>query len=163
MERQAEPEPRRASRESSASLSFRPAASLAARARAAKAEAEEAIPAPDGKLFSLTTSACALRPARCAHQIQQRADALERGTGHLVVVDDQFIEGQRALEADRGARVQPVQVHGDGAVGGKAQRLIPVAPVLNEGDVGMRLRRGGPHAASLTRGASPKTAHQSPL
>ena len=56
-DRQAEPEPRRAKRELSRSLSFKPAAWLAARARAAKAEAEEAIPAPEGKLFSLTTSA----------------------------------------------------------------------------------------------------------
>ena len=99
MERQAEPEPRRASRESSASLSFRPAASLAAMARAAKAEADEAMPAPDGKLFSLTTSAWARRPARCPHQVQQGADALEGRAGDLMVVDDQLIEGQGAPES----------------------------------------------------------------
>ncbi|OQB87288.1 MAG: hypothetical protein BWX85_00330 [Chloroflexi bacterium ADurb.Bin120] len=53
MERHAEPEPKRASAESSLSESVKPSAAVPARARAAKPEAEEASPAPMGKLFSL--------------------------------------------------------------------------------------------------------------
>ena len=57
MERAADPEPRRARRDNSRSLKFNPAALLAAKANAANADADEAIPAPEGKLFSLTISA----------------------------------------------------------------------------------------------------------
>src|SRR5690349_14327835 len=57
MDREAEPDPRRARRDNSGSLRFNPAALLPAKANAANAEAEEAIPAPEGKLFSLITSA----------------------------------------------------------------------------------------------------------
>ena len=63
MERQAEPDPRRASRDNCASDRFSPAALLAESANAANAAAEEAIPAPAGKLFSLITSAFILIPA----------------------------------------------------------------------------------------------------
>lgn len=56
-ERAADPDPRRARRESSRSLILSPAAALPASASAANAEADEAIPAPDGKLFSVITSA----------------------------------------------------------------------------------------------------------
>jgi len=55
--RDAEPDPRRASRESCFSLNVNPAAVDEARASAANAAAEDAIPAPAGKLFVLTTSA----------------------------------------------------------------------------------------------------------
>ncbi len=60
IEREAEPEPRRARRDNSLSLKFKPAALLADSANAANAAAEEAIPAPAGKLFSLFTSAPSL-------------------------------------------------------------------------------------------------------
>ena len=53
MDRQADPDPRRARRERSISEISSPMAVTAARVRAAKPEAEEAIPAPVGKLFSL--------------------------------------------------------------------------------------------------------------
>jgi len=62
--RHADPEPRRARRESSASLKASPAAALAARLKAAKAEAEEAIPTPVGKLLLLST-----RAKRCSAAI----------------------------------------------------------------------------------------------
>jgi len=65
IDRQAEPDPRRASRDKSASERVNPAAREEARESAAKAAAEEAIPAPAGKLFSLTISALSLIPA-CA-------------------------------------------------------------------------------------------------
>ena len=154
MERQAEPEPRRARRESSGSLSFRPAASLAARARAAKADADEAMPAPDGKLFSLTTSARASRPRRPRTRSRMTATRCQGGTGHLMPIDDQFVKGQGRLKADRGARVQAIEVHRNRAVGRQAQGIIPIAPVLDEGDVRMGLRGGAVHAASLSRGAA---------
>src|SRR5512139_2257065 len=64
IERAAEPDPRRASRERSCSLRFSPAALLPARASAANAEAEEAIPAPEGKLLLVITSARSLIFAR---------------------------------------------------------------------------------------------------
>ncbi len=57
------PDPRRASRESSGSLRFSPAALLPASASAANAEAEEAIPAPEGKLLLVITSARSRMPA----------------------------------------------------------------------------------------------------
>src|SRR6187401_2548338 len=57
IERAAEPDPRRASRLSSVGVSFSPAAWVAARASAAKAEADEARPDAAGKLFSEVTSA----------------------------------------------------------------------------------------------------------
>ena len=57
MDRLAEPDPVRARRESSLSDKLNPAALLAAKLKAAKADAEEAIPAPAGKLFSLSTLA----------------------------------------------------------------------------------------------------------
>src|SRR5690606_8406395 len=60
MERAAEPDPRRARTESSGSVRSSPAALLPATANAANAAAEEAIPAPAGKLFSLVTSAFSL-------------------------------------------------------------------------------------------------------
>ena len=50
-DRQAEPEPKRARIESSLIERFSSAALLAAKAKAEKAEAEEAIPASAGKLF----------------------------------------------------------------------------------------------------------------
>jgi len=64
IERQADPEPNRAKRESSASLRCSPAAVLPAKARAANAAAEEAMPAPIGKLFWLSISAKRFSPAR---------------------------------------------------------------------------------------------------
>ncbi|MPN25422.1 hypothetical protein SDC9_172831 [bioreactor metagenome] len=55
MDRQAEPEPRLARRERLDSGNSRPRAPTAANESAANAAAEEAIPAPVGKLFSLNT------------------------------------------------------------------------------------------------------------
>ena len=63
IDRLAEPDPRRASRESSRCVRMVPTARLAAKASAANADAEEAIPVPEGKLFSLTTSARLFIPA----------------------------------------------------------------------------------------------------
>src|SRR5664280_946183 len=63
MERQAEPEPRRASRDRLGSSRLMPAAFVAASARAANPAAEEAIPAAVGKLLSLITSAWECIPA----------------------------------------------------------------------------------------------------
>ena len=60
MERDAEPEPRRASLDNCPSDRVKPAAREDASASAAKAAAEEAIPAPAGKLFALETSARSL-------------------------------------------------------------------------------------------------------
>jgi hypothetical protein len=55
MDRAADPEPVLANRESSLSVNDSPAAVLAARLKAAKADAEEAIPDPMGKLLWLVT------------------------------------------------------------------------------------------------------------
>ena len=63
MERQADPEAVRARRESSRVDSCKPAAAVAAIVRAAKAEAEEAIPVPVGKLLLLITLANCFNPA----------------------------------------------------------------------------------------------------
>ena len=60
IEREAEPEPRLANLDNSLSLKFNPAALLADNANAANAAADEAIPAPAGKLFSLVTWAFSL-------------------------------------------------------------------------------------------------------
>src|SRR3990170_4954478 len=59
-ERAADPEPRRANLESDCSSRLRPAAVLAAKASAAKAEEEDAIPAPLGKLLSVVMRAFVL-------------------------------------------------------------------------------------------------------
>src|SRR5258707_12732155 len=61
MDLEAEPDPRRARRESYGSVRFNPAALLPANANAANAEAEEAIPAPAGKIFFVINSARSLK------------------------------------------------------------------------------------------------------
>lgn len=63
IDRHAEPDPSRASLERAAVSSSKPPARLAARARAAKAEAEEAIPVPAGKLLTEITRANSTTPA----------------------------------------------------------------------------------------------------
>ena len=50
-------------------------------------------------------------------------------------VDDEFIERQRRLKADRCARVESVQIHRDRAVHKEAQGVIANPPLLNEGDI----------------------------
>src|ERR1039457_6257602 len=64
IERAADPEPRRASAESSAGDNLKPAAREAARARAAKPAADEARPAAVGTLLRVATSAGMRMPAR---------------------------------------------------------------------------------------------------
>ena len=103
-------------RESSCSLSFNPAALLPANANAANAAAEEAIPAPEGKLFSLITSARSSMSGHAANEVENIRDAIQPMTCHFMPVDDQLIERQRRLKADRRARVQSIQVHRDGTV-----------------------------------------------
>ena len=62
-EKQAEPDPRRASADNSCSLNCSAAAAVAARVSAAKPEADEASPAPLGKLLREATRARAVSPA----------------------------------------------------------------------------------------------------
>jgi hypothetical protein len=64
IDRQAEPEPIRASRDRSFSFRITPTEREAARLKAANPEAEEAIPAATGKLFVLSTLANVEIPAR---------------------------------------------------------------------------------------------------
>ena len=63
MDREAEPDPNLAMLESLSSVRFNPKAVVLARARAAKAEADEANPTPTGKLFLLSIQAWKGRPA----------------------------------------------------------------------------------------------------
>ena len=62
-----------ARRESSRSLSARPAALAADNASEANAEAEEAIPVPMGKLFSLVTLCALADAAQAAHLVKEFA------------------------------------------------------------------------------------------
>ncbi len=64
IDRVAEPEPRRARRERSRSDRSSPYAAAAAVARAAKPEALDASPAPVGTVFTVSTWACVVEPAR---------------------------------------------------------------------------------------------------
>lgn len=73
IDRVAEPEPRRASRESSRGDRSRPYASAAATARAAKPDALEASPAPVGTVFSETTTARASDPASSRTRSRKRS------------------------------------------------------------------------------------------
>ena len=73
---------------------FNPAALLPASASAAKAEAEEAIPAPEGKLFSLITSARSCNICHAANDIENIGDTIQPLTRRFMPVDDQLIIGQ---------------------------------------------------------------------
>jgi hypothetical protein len=44
---------------------------------------------------------------------------------------------------------KPGEVHGNGAIGGETQVVIPVAPIFNECDVGMALSCGSSHTAMI--------------
>ncbi len=71
IERAAEPEPRRASSDSSLGGSSSPAARDAASASAAKPDADDASPDAVGTLFSVATSARAAMPGARAHAIEE--------------------------------------------------------------------------------------------
>jgi hypothetical protein len=64
-------------------------------------------------------------------------------------VDDQLVQRERGLVADRGMREQPVQVHRDRAIGRETQGGITVAPVFNEGYVWVGLSGGGGHRVKI--------------
>ncbi len=64
MLRAAEPEPSRASADNFASVRLRPAALAAATVSAAKADADEAMPVPVGKLLRDSTRAHCASPAQ---------------------------------------------------------------------------------------------------
>jgi hypothetical protein len=64
-------------------------------------------------------------------------------------VDDQLIERQRMLKTDRGARVQAIEVHRDGAIHGKAQSIITIPPVFDKGNIRMTLGGGCGHEVMI--------------
>ena len=142
IERQADPEPRRARRESSRSLSARPAALAAANASEANAEAEEAIPVPIGKLFSLVTCAPSPMPLRLRTRSRNSLTRESAWPSAGEPVEDQRVGGEFGTEPDACARVQPFQVDRDRAVGGEVQVGVAVAPVFDQGDVRVGERCG---------------------
>jgi len=75
-DRHAEPLPMRARRESSRSVSCRPAAALAARLRAANADAEDASPAPAGKIVFTLHAGEIGKTCQATHPIEQEAHAV---------------------------------------------------------------------------------------
>ena len=135
--RHAEPEPRRARRESSSVESCKPAAAHAATVNAAKAEAEEANPVPAGKLLCEMTLALVLMQARartrsrCA-TTRSRAEAVASASSIVTL---------SASRSERNSTVVVVvkrrQVHRKRRVSRQTQGLVAIAPVLDEGDVRM--------------------------
>ena len=53
------------------------------------------------------------------------------------------------MKTDRGTRGQPIEVHRDGAVEGKAQSVIAIAPIFDEGDIRMALGSCSGHRAMI--------------
>ncbi len=92
-----------------------------------------------------------LKISHLAHQVKEDADPVQRGTLDWRTVQDELIARQGGIKGHLGASVEPVQVHGDGSVGGEAEEIVAVAPVLDKGDVRMALSDGRWHAASLPR------------
>ena len=64
-------------------------------------------------------------------------------------VDDQLIEGQRWLKADRRAREQSIQIHRDGSIHRNAQFIVAIAPVFNERDIREGLSGGCGHEVMI--------------
>jgi hypothetical protein len=131
--RQAEPDPSRASCESSTSLNGRLAAAQAATPRR-EPDADEASPAPDGKLLWLTRKArlpkfLCLGLAILPHLIEKAADALQP----LPISRSPRIKSslQRRVELD-GGHSGRFAIHGERWIGGQAQRLIAIAPAFDQ-------------------------------
>ena len=76
------------------------------------------------------------------HLIEKAADTLQPLAADLASAQNEHILLQRRIEFDGGGRGQARQVHGERGIGRQAQRLIAIAPVFDQGDVGMSLRAG---------------------
>ena len=123
--------------ESSDSLSSRPAARLEARLRAAKAEAEEAIPAPVGKLFSLSTWANHCMPESLRTWSRNWLTRCSAAPDERLPFRVSWSEGRLGKKVTSGPRGQPLQVHGNRTVGRDAQDRIAIPQYLMNAMLGL--------------------------
>jgi hypothetical protein len=114
----------------------------AARVRAAKPEAEEAMPAPVGKLFSETILAGRVNACQLAQVVEVLGGAEGGGVVGAVQVEGEAVGFVFGGEVDGGGGVGGIEGHGDTAVHGDAEGIVAVAPVFDEGDVGTSHGRG---------------------
>src|SRR5574341_265854 len=103
-----------------------------------------------GKVAFTDDLSILLDMSHLANQIENRRYPFKPPAGHFMSVNHQLIKRQRRLEADRRAREQSGEVYGDRAVGRQAQRVIAIAPIFDEGDIGMALGGGRCHGPSLS-------------
>ena len=104
IERAAEPEPRRASSDSSRGGSSRPAARVAATASAAKPDADEARPEAVGKRLCEVTRARVAIAGAVAHEIEELRDARGLGGAGRLALELEQIGAERGVEVDAWSR-----------------------------------------------------------
>ncbi len=146
IERAAEPEPRRASTDSSAGASASPAAPVAASASAANPDADDASPDAVGTLLSVTTVARAAIPARARTRSRNAVTrAATFSDGRRAVQRDPIPRAVAAVEGDAGAGAEAIERQREAAGGRQVERLVALSPVLDERDVGAGDGGGGAH------------------
>jgi len=95
-----------------------------------------------GKVVAAVDAGAPVDAGAGAQQIQAQADAPGLA-GIAAAVEAHLVLGQAGLERHLGARPQRIQGDGDGADHRQVERGIALAPVLDQGDVGLGLRGCG--------------------
>ncbi len=149
-DRAAEPEPRRASTLSSRGGSFRSRAPAAAITSAAKPDAEDARPAPVGKLFELVDARARTDARALAKQVEACGNLREL-IGAAPAVERELVGGEPIVELDFGVRPQRIERDRDRADRGHVEPRVGLAPVLHEREIGARPSARAPAARRLLR------------